>query len=74
MRFHDLIVDIKNCKNERELLKVVSYISENQKKLKLDVSDVEKLEAIGMKRYEEIQRDRADIIRNKKQGFNNFGD
>lgn len=74
MSFHDLIIDLKNCKNERELLKVASYISENQKKLQLDVSDVEKLESIGMKRYEEIQRDRAGIIRNKKQGFNNFGD
>ena len=74
MSFHDHVVDIKNCKNERELLKVVSNLTQNQARLKLDDSDMQRLEDIGMKRYEEIQRDRSSMIRNKKQGFNNVGE
>lgn len=74
MSYHNLIVDLKNCKNERELLKVVSYISQNQAKLKLDDSDMDRLQDIGMRRLEEIQRDRNSMIRNKKQGFNNVGE
>lgn len=72
MSYHNLIVDIKNCKTERELLQVVKHIMSNQKKLRLDDSDMERLESIGMTRLEQIQRDRSFIIKNKKQGFNNF--
>lgn len=70
--FHEMMLAIKNCRNEQELLKIVSYISANQKKLKLDAVDIEKLESIGMRKYHEFERERSQMIKNKKQGFNNF--
>lgn len=64
--YHELIVDIKNCNTEKELLKVVKYIDANRKKLKLDEVQIEKLEATGLRRYEEMLNERNQVIRNKK--------
>lgn len=66
------MVEIKNCKNEAALLKIVQYISTNQKKLRIDESEMQRLEDEGMRKYESFQRERNALIRNKKQGFNNF--
>jgi len=71
---HELIVDIKNAKSEEELLKIVTFISSNSKRLRLDDSDLQKLEAVGLQQYENMHRIRNDMIRNKKHGFNNFND
>lgn len=73
-KYHELAVDLRNCNSERELLRVATYIQNNKKKLKLDESDVERLQAIGISRYETLSRERNAMIKNKKQGFNNFGD
>jgi len=70
--FHELIVDIKNCTSEKELLKIIQYIDANRKRLKLDYVDIEKLEAAGMRKYEQMLSDRTYMMKNKKQGFNNF--
>ena len=64
--YHELIVDIKNCNTEKELLKIVKYIDANRKKLKLDEVQIEKLEATGLRRYEEMLNERNQVIRNKK--------
>jgi len=64
--YHELIVDIKNCNTEKELLKIVKYIDANRKKLKLDEVQMEKLEATGLRRYEEMLNERNQVIRNKK--------
>jgi hypothetical protein len=64
--YHELTVDIKNCKTEKELLKVIQYIDQNRKKLKLDEYDIEKLEAIGLRRYEEMTRERNIMVKNKR--------
>ena len=64
--FHELVVDIKNCQSERELLKIIQYIDSNKKKLKLDDYDIERLEAIGMRRYEEMTRERNHLVKNRR--------
>jgi uncharacterized protein YjiS (DUF1127 family) len=73
-KYHELSVDLRNCNSERELLRVATYIQNNKKKLQLDESDIERLQSIGISRYEALTRERNAMIKNKKQGFNNFGD
>lgn len=65
--YHELIVDIKNCHTEKELLKVAQYIESNKKKLKLDELQVDKLEQTGLRRYEEIVNERNHMIKNRKK-------
>lgn len=65
--YHELIVDIKNCKTEKELLNVVQFIDTNKNKLKLDDFQIERLEAIGLKRYEEMTIERNQMIKNRKK-------
>ena len=74
MSFHTLVLDIKNCKTHKELLKVVKHIVNNSKKLGLDEYDLDKLESIGMETYERIRYENIEMTRNKKQGFNLFTD
>ena len=64
--YHDLMVEIKNTRNEQELLKVVKFIDSNSKRLKLDDYQLDKLEAAGLKRYEEITIERNQLIKNRK--------
>lgn len=65
--YHECIVDIKNCATEKELLKVIQFIDANKDKLKLDSYQMEKLEAVGLKRYEEITFERNQMIKNRKK-------
>ena len=65
--FHECIVEIKNCSSEKELLKVIRWIDASKDKLKLDSYQMEKLEAVGMKRYEEITFEREQMIKNRKK-------
>lgn len=65
--YHELVIDIKNCMSEKELLKVVQYIDSNKKELKLDEVQIERLEAIGMRRYEEMTIERNQMIKNRKK-------
>lgn len=65
--YHELVIDIKNCMTEKELLKVVQYIDSNKKKLKLDEVQIERLEAVGMRRYEEMTIERNQMIKNRKK-------
>ena len=60
------MVDLKNCNTEKELLKVVQYIDSNRKNLKLDDYDIQKLEAVGMQKYESMVMERQMMVRNKK--------
>jgi len=71
-KYHELVVDLKNCKTEKDLMYIATDISANRKTYGLDMLDVEKLEQIGLRRYEELQRERNQMVKNKKQGFNNF--
>jgi len=64
--YHELMLDIKNCHNEKDLLKIVKFIDSNRKRLKLDDYQIDKLEAAGLKRYEEITVERNHLIRNRK--------
>jgi hypothetical protein len=64
--YHDLMVEIKNTRNEQELLKVVKFIDSNSKRLKLDNYQLDKLEAAGLKRYEEMTIERSQLIKNRK--------
>lgn len=64
--YHELIVDIKNCQSEKDLLKIIQHIDSNKKKLRLDEVDVEKLEAIGLRKYEEMVSERNYMARNRK--------
>lgn len=64
--FYDLTVDIKNCKTEKDLLKIIQYIVANQKKLRLDDYDMQRLESIGMQKYESMTIERQIMVRNKK--------
>ena len=64
--YHDLMVEIKNTRNEQELLKVVKFIDSNSKRLKLDDYQLGKLEAAGLKRYEEMTIERNQLIKNRK--------
>lgn len=66
MTYHELVIDIKNCQTEKDLLKIVKYIDSNRKKLKLDDYDIERLEKIGLRRYEEITIERQQMIKNRK--------
>ena len=65
--YHELVVDIKNCNTEKELLKVIQYIESNKKKLKLDEVQLEKLESAGLRRYEEMTIERNQLIKNRKR-------
>lgn len=69
---HELMSDILECKTEKQLLRVVQTIVNNSKKWKLDEVDIQRLEEAGMRKYETMQRERSAMIKNKKQGFNNF--
>lgn len=71
-KYHDIRVEIENCKTERDLLRIVEDVVKNSKKYHLDEVDLQRLEDVGMKKYERFQRDRMFMIKNKKQGFNNF--
>ena len=64
--YHDLMVEIKNTRTEQELLKVVKFIDSNSKRLKLDDYQLGKLEAAGLKRYEEMTIERNQLIKNRK--------
>ena len=64
--FYELTVDIKNCKTEKELLKIVQYIVANQKRLKLDDYEMQRLEAIGMEKYESMSIERQMMVKNRK--------
>lgn len=66
--FFELASQLQECKNESQLMKVATYISNNSKRLKLSDFDVDKLEQIGIRRYEEIKRNGAMLIRNTKIG------
>lgn len=65
--YHELVVDIKNCNTEKELLKIIQYIESNKKKLKLDEAQLEKLESAGLRRYEEMTIERNHMINNRKR-------
>lgn len=66
------MADIKECKNEQQLLKVVENIMHGAKQNHIDDYQMQRLEEEGMKKYEQFQRERSVMIKNKKQGFNNF--
>lgn len=70
--FHELVAQLKACTNERQLLKVVSYISSNSKKLKLSDFDLDKLERVGMQKYDEFQRAGKGLISNSKIGSKKY--
>lgn len=64
--YHDALIEIKNCKSEKQLLKVVEAIVANSKKLDLDETDLQRLEEVGMHKYEQFERERRQMVRNKK--------
>lgn len=66
--YHELSAQLQECKTERELLKIAEYVSRNSKKLKLDSYEVDKLEQIGIRKYEEFQRRGQEMMRNSKIG------
>jgi hypothetical protein len=73
-RYYEMMETIKACKTEDELLKVATNIQTNQKTLGIDDYQMQKLESAGLATYEKMQRIRNQMIKNKKQGFNNFED
>lgn len=74
MRYGELYQKIKECRNHQELLKVATDISKNQQQYKLDDYQIDRLEQAGMIRLEQLEREGRHMIKNKKQGFNNFED
>jgi hypothetical protein len=70
--YHEIRGMIEECKDEKQLLRVVEDIMRNTKKYGLDEVDLDKLEQVGMRKYEQFKRERSLLIKNKKQGFNNF--
>ena len=66
--YHVLSQDLMECKSEKELLKVVKDIVKNKSRYGLDDFEMNKLEQIGMKRYEQIDRERREMFRNRKFG------
>lgn len=70
--YHELRGSIEECKTEKELLTIVEDIMRHSKKYKLDEYHIDKLEEIGTRKYENMLRERQFMMKNKKQGFNNF--
>lgn len=66
--YHELLLDINECKNDKDLLKIVQYIMDNKKKHQLDEVDLDKLEQAGMRKYEQFERERQALHRNKRFG------
>jgi hypothetical protein len=64
--------DIEECKSEQQLLKVVENIMAGARQNNIDDYQMQRLEEIGMRKFEQLQRERERMIKNKKQGFNNF--
>lgn len=68
MEFHTLIQDIQECTSDKQLLKVVQDIWTNKSKYRLDEGQLYKLEQAGLRKYEEFDRERREMFRNKKFG------
>lgn len=68
MEFHTLIQDIQECTSDKQLLKVVQNIWTNKSKYRLDEGQLYKLEQVGLRKYEEFERERRELFRNKKFG------
>jgi len=66
--YYELADKLNNCKNDRELMRVATYIMENSKHLRLSDSDMDKLEQIGIRKHEQIILDGTDMMRNSKIG------
>lgn len=74
MKYGELYQMIRECKSHMELFKVAKDISVNQKQYKLDDYQMDRLEQAGMIRVEQLEREGRHLIKNKRQGFNNFDD
>lgn len=64
--YYDLIVELKNCKTEKQLMEVAEYIDTNKKTLGLDDYHLEKLQAVGMQKYERMVMERNMMVKNRK--------
>lgn len=66
--FYTLAQDLQECKNDKQLLKVAQDIMKNKAKYGLDEDQINKLEQIGIRRYDQLERERQFMFRNKKWG------
>lgn len=64
--YHEYRIAIENCRTEVELLKIVEDVMKNTKENKLDEVDIDKLEQLGMRKYEAMLRDRQMMFKNRK--------
>lgn len=65
--FYTLMQDLKECNSDGELFTVAKDIMTNKSKYGLDDYQLGKLEQIGLQRYEQLERDRQEMFRNKKK-------
>jgi hypothetical protein len=72
--YNHLHQDIKECETHAQLLRVISKIESKKANLQLDHYQMDKLESAGLQRYEQIERSNTHLMKNKKIGFNDFGD
>lgn len=65
--FYTLMQDLKECNSDGELLTVAKDIMTNKSKYGLDDYQLNKLEQVGLQRYEQLERDRQEMFRNRKK-------
>jgi len=66
--YYELAGKLNDCKNDRELLKIATYIMENSKRLNLSDNDINKLEQIGIRKHDQFMREGERMMKNSKIG------
>jgi len=65
--FYTLMQDLKECRSDGELLTMAQKIMNNKSLYGLDDYQMDKLEQAGIQRYEQLQRERNEMFRNRKK-------